>query len=356
MSLLTTIAQEPRVIASALFKGEVQLPSNYWRIRLCCFFFWKDDKEDLFRILQNNFCPLFWTSNFILVSSFIWLPVYLVIHTISYILDRLTNWRIQRQSSSITKQKQKQEELATWNLAKPNVDWLRAGKETFDIHRPRYEDLGLLGLYPQWDQMKQFAFNGYERYYCDFRAKHPYDADALYSRLVHQLEKEEETQRERNRIAEERAAQWKQRREVLFGKIFAKGKVIFQSTIVFASLAAAFYVGLGLLWLVVNAIVPALSGIVGFFFVSHPGVLPMVVLAVGVGVFIYLQLKEDSYTRTQLTPEVAEFFEGVASGFSKAWSFVSPVFKAAGAVFSFCYDFVRMFFSNNCPGITYKDD
>lgn len=87
LSSLSTLRYELSYISQALTAHGVELPTNYWRFKLACFFLRVEENEKLPAALRRNFCPLFWFTNLLVLLSPIWGAAFLLVYVMDFFMS-----------------------------------------------------------------------------------------------------------------------------------------------------------------------------------------------------------------------------------------------------------------------------
>jgi hypothetical protein len=356
---LKTVLQEPRIIADALIKGQVTLPKNYWRSRLCCLFFCKDGVDDLYQILKTNFCPLFWTSNFLLLIAPIWLPIYGVIFLALLFGEALTTY-------IDTMREKRRENRRLRTLRAKEVDRLQLGH--FDPEKPIFERLenGRSRFYPRLKDYKSKLNIPKEQL---LPLDHPeliklVDADVLYYINfmrhygdTHKVAFEDVMNKYYARL--EALVKAREKRKQLmdkwFAKVFTRCKKVATAILlvvgVVASVALCYFIFLG----VVQA-TPYVLNFIHWCFVVNWDVtwrtLAAIPILLALMWIVSLVLEHSLFDRFVFTP-IGNVAEKVAPVTNPPIIWVFTKFANACSLVA---NFIKMFFSKNCPGIVYTDE
>lgn len=381
---LKTILHEHRYIKDAL-KKESKLPRHYWRIQLCRFFFLKGDVDRIPRALRSNFCPLFWFSNFLVLTSPIWLAVMLIGYLIVRLFDFIENfivtpvkkkkqeWKKARMIRRIAQGKEEKKSEYQYNPAKPDPAKISCGRQEFEMIYKRLKDKGLVTGEPDWnsDELVQLVEEhcrydeDYDSvYFVNFRR---HCREMSWRRELARLREEENQRRERLRIKQEEEAniakEKKRKRDAFFAKVFSMCKTFFQWLALIIALPVAVFLAYVLYNVVIFVGVQFIT-LCKFIFITHyQHTIEALVIAVIACVtlsFLYAFFSAEIFRKW--------FWRPLGSAWEVSCdNVIVPVAKGVACPFiwmgnkiakvcEFVYDFGRMFMSENCPHITWEDE
>jgi len=378
--MLGTVLNEGRYIGDAI-KNRSKLPKNYWRKHLALYVFRKDEISELPKALQSNFCPLFWVTNFLLLVSPLWLPVYIFFGLLDKAFDKLEDWVLQPSRVYIKKRKEARNEYRanvyreevrqkyTYDPKMPNLPNLIEGRDCIETILETLRGWGILlkGQPIPWDDPK-FLDNIHihdreARYFATFRAYHGNKWKDEYNRL-----KDEYTRREKEReeyfkrVAEEekeRKARRDRQLAKLFGyaKTFCKVAALFVAIPVICIVAYYSYYAIGFCWYWI-------CRFLHFVFIEH--IIDVLKTALGVVIVLAVAVAIAALVATPVCRK--HIWTPLGKGICWAWNkLVLPPLKLIAAPFvwigklisnflEFVFNFIRMFFSENCPHIEWEED
>lgn len=378
--MLKTVLLEPKYIKDAL-KKESKLPEYYWRLELCIIFFLEEKRSDLPRALQNNFCPLFWFSNFLLLVAPIWGTIYAIGYTLRQIYSLLCTYvtspvwdrwesytRAYSRKQMLLRDKRETEVFKvkhTFNPSEPRVTQLRWGESFVSEYTHNLKAAGAI-TEVDWDSDEFLSkLNDEDVYYfATFRRLYKDKWKDTIAKIIEEDKKRSIEKLEAAQAAEKKIKESKARRERFFSKLFGYAKTLCQVMALLVAIpgviAVAYFVYLLTikLWYVIGVVYH-------FLFVEH---LPEFLEITGCVILGLVLVMVASITVKALrglfwTPVVnavayccdisADLLRPVAK------VIVNPIVwigRKIGGFFSFVLDFVRMFFTDNCPHIEWEEE
>lgn len=373
---LKTVLQEGRILREA-WGGSVKLPSNYWRTRLVMFVFGLTDKAQVPNIFKNNYCPLFWFSNFLLFTS----PLWLLIKAGLWVGKKIGGWLESTcldplmesidAKSKLSKERKKQrsaeEELEArraivYNDAAPDLECLQAGKEWYETWLKDRAELRV-------DDVEHFVNGHYPSfliYYAKFRQRYGEDSyEARIQAIAEGIQARWMQERAEEQIRREQLELQKQDWNRIFISIINWTK-IFGKAFVFVFAIPVIALVAWFLYKVVLLVVPAIFNGLWYALTHHFTDLLLgigiVVAVIGVISGLVFFFKSDWFDEAKDTTidGVGAGFCAVGRGIAAVWRVLTAPFvwfgKLIGSFLEFTVNFFRMFFSNNCPGITYDEE
>lgn len=380
-SVLKTVAHEHRYIIDAINK-QSKLPKHYWRIALCRFFFMVDNTAELPSILRTNFCPLFWFTNFLLLTAPIWLTFALigwVLIKIAGVFARKLIHPVEHKYKVYMAAKSQarcykyyaahaaaEKARRTFNPNEVNLEKLTSGKRS----TPRIIKMcKLRGEHIpykiDWADPKliDLLYDDTAAYFASFLA--------MYGPAWRQeLRKLQTMEREKyNRLTaryEAEAAKIKAdrvKRDKMFTTIFMRAKAFCRVVALIVMLPVAIFAAIGLYHIAIFLVL-ALGAFCYFAFVEHAEItwtivimVPFVVpLLYSVGLRFAGDTCRDKIWRP-MADRLLSFFDVY---FIPFLCFISKPFIRVGGWFikscAFCRDFTKMFFIENCPLIEWEEE
>lgn len=371
--ILRTLFSEPRILRETWDK-EVHFPENYWRTELCVYFLWQDDKDDLPNALRYNFCPLFWFSNLVLLIAPLWLPVYLIIKGLNLFcetavtpgLESVQAWNTERKATIRLEKKHDERERiknTKFDPANVNINLLRRGKafincliwETGSISVESTEDDPVNSKVVNWDNPRLLEeCDEEEAYFMAFRRLYGAQWPQEYARLEAAAEEKDKKEIELQRAEAKRAQQVQSDFNKMFASIFNWSKIICKAILFLVALPVIYFVAIGCYKLAVWLFY-AVGWLLWVMFVENLST-TAIVIAIIVGIVVFIGLMVYLFSERIIQSLVGETFAKLEPIFEAILSPFVWVCKKIGAMASFCFNFVRMFYVSNCPGIKYPDD
>lgn len=376
--MLGTVLNEGRYIKDAI-KNRSKLPSNYWRKHLALYAFRKDEMSELPKALQSNFCPLFWVTNFLLLVSPLWVPVYIFFGLLDKAFDKIEQLVLKPSISYIKKRKEARVEFKskeyreeirlkyTYDPRSPNLPNLLEGRESIESVLETLRGWGFLkkGQPVQWDDPKLLEnIHDHEaRYFATFCAHYGENWKSEYKRL-----KDDYTAREKERAekykklveAEKaRKAARDQQLSRLFGhaKTFCKVVALAIALPLVVFVAYHLYYALGFCWYWIYRFLH-------FVFVDH--IYDVLTFAWQFCIVLVAAIALASLFALDAPKKYIWF--PIGRGIRWTWkTLVLPPLKIIAAPFvwlggilsgtlEFVFNFIRMFFSENCPHIEWEKE
>jgi hypothetical protein len=368
---LGTIFQEPRILAEA-WGGQVNLPPNYWRTQLAMFTLVCSSRKELPRALQFNYCPLFWFTNILVLLLPAIISIAVVIKLVTTIANFVGTFGIEPAGTFIdTWCTNRKEVRATVKEAKklhtlrsvvyddryPNYEKLLEGQDRFERHVRHYLDEGFSFDDPRIPEL--FAVNQDVMYYVAFRKIFTTNHETKLRELREAWLKAKE-QKTKQEIAElERVKAVEKDWNKIFSNIFYWSKIICKALLFVVSvpLTALLCWGLyQLLIIIINCVGWLLHVIFIQNLITTVYVVGGIVLVASIifGIVIFVQ---SGALRDRIWDPFVEFLENrifpVFCFCGRPFAFIGR--KVAGG-FTFLFNFFRMFYSENCPGVVYTDE
>lgn len=374
-SSIFTIFQEPRILAEA-WGGTVNLPPNYWRTQLAMFVLLCSNREELPRALRYNFCPLFWFTNIlallsplifmlaVLIKVSIFLSKGLVAIGIEPTTTAIDAWvSTHKEQRGIDRRQREKSKLINTVYDDRNPDYLKLikGRERFERHIR--EDMGegfsfsdpafFVKLADHWH------INPSVMYYAAFRKIFTTNYETKLRELSDAYDKKLEEQNIKDRAEYQSKQQIEKDWNKIFSSIFYWSKLLCKALLFVATVPAAaviawvlYYLATllyqGVSWLCMQLFVihlmPTLGFIAGFIFL----------IAVVMGI---VALVDSGVLSEKVGQPIATFFKKVV--LPVLVFLVSPfgwIALTIGKIFKFVVNFIRMFYSENCPGVVYTDE
>lgn len=370
--MLGTVLNEGRYIRDAV-KNRSKLPSNYWRAHLAMYAFRKDEMSELPKALQSNFCPLFWVTNFLLLVSPLWVPVYIFFGLLDKAFDKIEELVLLPAGAYIKKRKEEnvkirgevyKEEMKkkyTYDPKFPNLMDLICGRESIE---------SVLETMRAWGQIQKdkpidwgddkFLDNIHDheaRYFATFRAYHGKSWKDEYTRLKEVNAIREKEREERHKKLREAEKERKANRDRQFAKLFSYAKPVCKFVALAIGIPIAcvvsyhLYFFLGFCWYWI-------ARFLHFVFVLHIYDVLIIVVACAITIAALFA--------TQVCRK--HIWSPVGKGFGWTWKkLILPPLKIIAAPFvwlggilsgtlEFVFNFIRMFFSENCPHIEWEKE
>ena len=302
--------------------AERRMSMNHWRFRILHWCFNENaetpEESSLPRYLYTHYCPLFHLTNFIALFSWLILLVKVIVAVVSAIADVVSG--------------------IDWSSWMPE----RKVREPSEISLKKQ----------QWKTLVQFVLN--DKDYEDF--------DYLWrihgSQSFGLLDKEETRKRHEDLVssikeARERseARKEKMRARILFWVNFSR---VFVSWFLYA-----FYVAVAIvaLWLAYVCVGPLVGIVKWLFAFEYASLLPFLVIGAKVGFlvllsFIFVVLMHRFSVVQRCTESAVRGAVMCSPPFVLLWAMISAPFVWVWNGLNSCYDFVVMFYEENCPPIT----
>lgn len=373
---LKTILQEGRILREA-WGGSVKLPSNYWRTRLVMYVFGLTDKAQVPNIFKNNYCPLFWFSNFLLFTS----PLWLLLFGIVWVGKKIGGWLDDtcfsplmesiETKSKVSKERKKQrsaeEEIEArraivYNDSDPDLAKLQAGKEWYETWLKDRTDVRV-------DDVEYFVGKAYPSflvYYARFRQRY---GDDSYESRIHSIAEGIQARWTQERAEEQARREQLELQKQDWNRIFISiinWTKIFGKAFVFVFAVPVIALVAWFLYELVILVVPAIFNGLWYALTNH-----FTDILLGLGLFVAVIgtisglvffFKSDWFDEAKDTTidGVGAAFGATGRGIAAVWRVITSPFVWVGRlIWSFCefiVNFFRMFFSQNCPGITYDEE
>ena len=386
LQTLDTLIEEPKYIAAAV-RGKPILPPNYWRIELCKFVLRRGSREELPNALRNNFCPLFWFTNLLAVL----LPVILIVYTVVWFFfkcgDFLENFVGKPVEKWLAKLKSKR--IAN-NIEAKKKDRLERSKfdpnatinPDFMLDKKRALELLLVSMRSHGELQGKVDITSPEVLdkilAADYYSFYDGDSAVTFATFVKHHGKNWRQELERlkreypARLAEQEKKQAEKEAKIKARKdrinkavmtVTAHAKPLFKGLAIFClvPLALALAYGVYLLFAFTFGKLPAMAN---FMFVKHRQdlfavsifMLLLILLAINIKVAAESKWISRLFSKIIAKPVVrtAEFVGGVF-----LVTIIVPIAWVGSKfykLFIFTRDIVKMFFSENCPHITWEDE
>lgn len=372
MSIITTIANESKIITTAISGKKLILPDNYWRTRLCCSFFCANSRQELFRILQYNFCPLFWVSNFILLIFPIWFPLKLLVGAIVAGLQLFCNAAGERfegvfESYKSYREARDEEAIAkkyTYNPKNPKLTYLCVGKENLPTHLQYLRSTFNVhpGLYNFPWSSPEFLnrLSHYARYYATFIA-HCGSFEAAEQKLVSLIAEEKEKELRREKFKAKLDASIgviTSNTEKTFNNVYTKFKWFFQLSALLALIPLVLAVAAGIWYACGNYVTPGFIFVLSLLdYISLSALLQVgaIALITGAVIAIIVAFVDLKFFDNFIIP-TAQGFAELFKPLAPLWGAVKNTWLLIISLILFVVNTIRMFFSENCPGIHYESE
>ena len=368
---LMTIFSEPRILRETWDK-EVHFPENYWRTELCVYFLWQDDKDDLPNALRYNFCPLFWFSNLVLLLIPLWLPVYLIIKglnlfceaTVTPSLDSFHAWKTERRATiklENTHLERERIKNTKFDPTKVNLNLLRRGKAFINCVLWSTGSVGADESDPvnarvvNWDNPRLLEeCDEEEAYFMAFRRTYGADWPQQYARLEREAEESHRRDLEAKRAEERRVQQVQADLNKMFASIFSWSKIICKAILFLVALPVIYFVAIGCYKLAVWLFY-FIGWLLWVMFVQNLTTTCIVIVSV-VAILSFIALMVYLFSEKIIQSLVGSTFSKLEPIIEVILTPIVWVFLKIGAFGSFCFNFIRMFYVSNCPGIKYPGD
>lgn len=375
LSILGTVFQEPRVLAEA-WKKQVNLPPNYWRTQLAMFVLVCSSKNELPRALRYNYCPLFWFTNILVLL----LPAILLIAGVMKLAiliartlgtfaitpgtEYIESWCADRKAvrETVKVEKKKRRLLAVkYDDRSPDFELLSDGQDRFEaaIQYKLPENFSFNDPVIVEIIASDWVANRAVMYYLSFRQIFSTNHETKLRELreAWRAKEQENTKKQLEEIKRKEAvdADWNK----IFSSIFYWSKIICKALLFIVSVPLIAL----LAWGIYVALIFLAKGVVWLgaaLFVTH---LKVTLLCIGIaiafavvifGIVIFVQ---SGALREKVWEPFIDFLENrVAPFFGVLFKPFAFAGKKIAGFFTFLTNFIRMFYSENCPGITYTDE
>ena len=357
---LETLKYERQYISDALFKGGVSLVEDYWRLRLAMLVLLVSDLNELPAPLRKNFCPLFWFTNFLVITAPIWGTIYFLIWFSKVIYEG----PIEKTLDAAIAVKERRDKIRTEVRDRMNVE--KRKSRVFDEKKVIYQDLAwghiFIGDYLEvlvhkkvipsttdvdWNSpaLLEGVWDDDVTYYIKFRRLY----GDLWAEKLAEFKAADEAKKIKAAEEEQRKAVLDRQNEEEFKKIltgvFSWSKAFCKAILIVVSVPAI----LAVAWLVYHAAI--LVGecalfVLHFLFIQYLLTTVSVVGGVALLVLACFAIAE-FLSEKDLSPIVDGLHDGIVFAFGPfKW-----LGKKVAAFFTFILMFIKMFFSENCPGI-----
>lgn len=357
---LATLQYERQYISDALFKGGVNIGEDYWRLRLAMFVLLVNDLNELPAPLRKNFCPLFWFTNFLVITAPIWGMIYFLV----WLSKVIYQGPVEKTLDAVISVKERREKIRTEVRERMNAE--KRKSRVFDERKVIYRDLSwghtFIGDYLEtlvhrkvipsatdvdWNSpaLLDGVFDDDITYYIKFRRQY----GDLWAEKLAEFRAADDAAKTKKAEEEQRKAVLDRKNEEEFRQIltgvFSWSKAFCKAILIVVSVPAI----LALAWLVYHAVI--LVGECAVFVLHLLFIKYLLTTVTVVGVVFLLVLAVFAIANFLSEKDLSPIVDGLHDGIVACFGPFKWLGKKVAGFFTFILMFIKMFFSENCPGI-----